>query len=740
MSEKWTSNHLLALILCIVVLYISCFCISGIGQAAAAPGTVTGSVVNVRPDPSTSNDRIGVIYQGTTIEVLAQAGEWYNIQFGQVSGWVHQDYISTGTTTTVTPTNPPSQSKTPIVTLDGKQMSFDVPPIIEDGRILVPMAAIFRSMGATVEWDEKTRTVTAVRGTIHVVLPIDSYTPTVNGTVWKLDVPARIVGNRTLAPLRFVGEALGGTVTWDAANFQALMTSPPPITGGTNNTNSVVAVNIVTTVNLRGGPDTAHAVVTQANPGETLTVLGQQGDWYLVRRGAVNAWVAGWVVELIREGEQIPPSAEKPDSEKPDDDGTADQDDPLVVNPSRGDASDADKLTLNSERSAEGLTIFMESNARLNSDLTESSGRLTYLFEDCQLVGIASLEKWLGAQKVTVQAANIGTDVQVVINMPTEVEYETATENSGKREVLFIPNYISSVSRTTFGSSGESITVKGIAALGYTSEVEDKKLEVVIKNAVKGQAQSSYRYSSPLIDNVTFASKKVDGQEATVMTITTSRAAKFSVGLNDDASALNVLFIDKSEFQSREPLVILDAGHGGSDPGACGNGLQEKNINLAITLEVGKILANEGIRVAYTRSDDSFVALGDRPEIANMYNASVFVSIHSNSSTSSSPSGTETYCYYPLSNPNLYMQKDERYNLALRIQEELVEALGLNNRGVKEGNLQVLRQTDMPSALAEIAFISNPSDAALLAQSSTQKKAAQAIARAISGYMEDYID
>ncbi|NLN86849.1 MAG: SH3 domain-containing protein, partial [Syntrophomonadaceae bacterium] len=386
MSEKWTSNHLLALILCIVVLYISCFCISGIGQAAAAPGTVTGSVVNVRPDPSTSNDRIGVIYQGTTIEVLAQAGEWYNIQFGQVSGWVHQDYISTGTTTTVTPTNPPSQSKTPIVTLDGKQMSFDVPPIIEDGRILVPMAAIFRSMGATVEWDEKTRTVTAVRGTIHVVLPIDSYTPTVNGTVWKLDVPARIVGNRTLAPLRFVGEALGGTVTWDAANFQALMTSPPPITGGTNNTNSVVAVNIVTTVNLRGGPDTAHAVVTQANPGETLTVLGQQGDWYLVRRGAVNAWVAGWVVELIREGEQIPPSAEKPDSEKPDDDGTADQDDPLVVNPSRGDASDADKLTLNSERSAAGLKISMESMSRLDSDLTESSGRLTYVFEDCQLV------------------------------------------------------------------------------------------------------------------------------------------------------------------------------------------------------------------------------------------------------------------------------------------------------------------------------------------------------------------
>ena len=52
--------------------------------------TVTGSVVNVRPDPSTNNDRIGVIYQGTKVEILAQVGEWYNIQFGPVSGWVHK--------------------------------------------------------------------------------------------------------------------------------------------------------------------------------------------------------------------------------------------------------------------------------------------------------------------------------------------------------------------------------------------------------------------------------------------------------------------------------------------------------------------------------------------------------------------------------------------------------------------------------------------------------------------------
>ncbi|MDD4775136.1 MAG: N-acetylmuramoyl-L-alanine amidase [Syntrophomonas sp.] len=711
-------------------------------QAAAATGTISSSVVNIRPDPSTDNDRIGVVYKDTKVEIMAQAGDWYNIQVGPVSGWVHKDYVSTSVASPTPVTAPPPQAapapvaKAPVVTLDGNKMSFDVAPIIENGRILVPMAAIFRSMGATVEWNQSTRTVTAVRGTTKVVLPIDSYTPTVNGTVWKLDVPARIVGNRTLAPLRFVGEALGGTVTWDAAKFTAIMTSPPAVASNSSKLARVVAVNVgSSTVNLRGGPDTTYPLVGQANPGETLTVLGQQGEWYLVRRGAMNAWVAGWVVELIREGEEMPPSAEtrrdEPESE--------DQEDVPVNIPSRGDVDDLETMTLSSERSAAGLKISMESTARLESDLTETSGRLKYVFEDRQLTGTTSLEKWLGAQKITAQGSHIGDDVQIVFDLPANVKYETSTENNGKREVLFIPNHISTVTRTTFGSSGESITVKGIAALGYTSTVGEKKLEVVFKNASLGQAQSSYRFSSPLISSLTFAAKKVDGDEGTVMTITTTKPAKFSLGLNDDGSALNVLFIDKAELQSREPLVVLDAGHGGRDPGASGNDLSEKDINLTVTMEVGEILADEGIRVAYTRDDDIYVALNDRPNIANMYNASVFVSIHCNSNLSPSPSGTETYCYYPVSNPLLYIQKDERYNLALRIQQELVAELGLNDRGVKQANFEVLRETDMPSALIEMGFISNYSDAAQLAQKSFQKKAAEAIAQAIADYVDDYV-
>ncbi|MBP1760849.1 MAG: Metallo beta lactamase family protein [Firmicutes bacterium] len=103
----------------------------------------------------------------------------------------------------------------PTVNLDGRQLAFEVPPAIEDGRTLVPLRAIFEAMGATVSWDQATQTASAVKDGTTVVLRIGSTKPTINGKVKQLDVPAKIVNGRTLAPLRFVGEAFGGAVAWD---------------------------------------------------------------------------------------------------------------------------------------------------------------------------------------------------------------------------------------------------------------------------------------------------------------------------------------------------------------------------------------------------------------------------------------------------------------------------------------------------------------------------------------------
>ena len=111
------------------------------------------------------------------------------------------------------------------VTVDGTRLTFDQPPMIENDRTLVPVRAIFESLGATVDWEPSTETVAAYKGSNHVVLRIGSQTMVQDGkTVW-LDVPPRIVGSRTLVPLRAVSEAFGAQVEWIAETQAVVITT-----------------------------------------------------------------------------------------------------------------------------------------------------------------------------------------------------------------------------------------------------------------------------------------------------------------------------------------------------------------------------------------------------------------------------------------------------------------------------------------------------------------------------------
>lgn len=111
------------------------------------------------------------------------------------------------------------------VTIDGQNVAFDQPPIIDNDRTLVPMRAIFEALGATVEWDDATRTVTSVKGETTIKLTIDSPDMYVGEDLKVLDVPAKIVNDRTLVPVRAISEAMDCDVEWDGANQQVIITT-----------------------------------------------------------------------------------------------------------------------------------------------------------------------------------------------------------------------------------------------------------------------------------------------------------------------------------------------------------------------------------------------------------------------------------------------------------------------------------------------------------------------------------
>jgi hypothetical protein len=131
-----------------------------------------------------------------------------------------------------------SQNLTPIpsppatggisVIVDGKSLSFDVPPQIVNGRTMVPLRVIFEEMGATIIWDSTTQTVTATKGDTVVILTIGNTSPMVNGQIVSIDQPGIIIDGRTLAPLRYVAEAFGGTVFWDENSQAAIITTTKP--------------------------------------------------------------------------------------------------------------------------------------------------------------------------------------------------------------------------------------------------------------------------------------------------------------------------------------------------------------------------------------------------------------------------------------------------------------------------------------------------------------------------------
>lgn len=152
--------------------------------------------------------------------------------------------------------------------------------------------------------------------------------------------------------------------------------------------------------------------------------------------------------------------------------------------------------------------------------------------------------------------------------------------------------------------------------------------------------------------------------------------------------------------------VFLDAGHGGKDPGALGNGLREKDINLSVALKVGNILKNHGVNVGYSRTTDVFLELADRASKANSFGADVFVSIHCNAFDDPSAKGVETYSY-PGSTTGARLSK--------AIQDSIISSGAYTvNRGTKTANYAVLRLTNMPAALVELAFITNSQDASIL--------------------------
>ncbi len=282
----------------------------------------------------------------------------------------------------------------------------------------------------------------------------------------------------------------------------------------------------------------------------------------------------------------------------------------------------------------------------------------------------------------------------------------------------------------------------------FITKIDDTNpsaLVLELKQARLGKIKSFVALNQSLAKNIKFEQVDKSTVRITIQLTKDVNATNYKVyTLPKDARAKKPFrivldFQDGSKFFSsagvKGKTIILDPGHGGSDPGAIGpNRVREKDVTLNVAMKVKYLLQDAGARVIMTRSDDRDVygpnasdkeELQARVNVARKNTADIFVSIHANSFINQAAHGTSTY-YYEKST------YDSR--LAESLQNGLVEFGGLYDRGIQEANFYVVKRTNMPAALVELAFISNPKEERLLNSAEFQQKLAEGICKGLSDF------
>lgn len=306
--------------------------------------------------------------------------------------------------------------------------------------------------------------------------------------------------------------------------------------------------------------------------------------------------------------------------------------------------------------------------------------------------------------------------------------------------------------------SRESVKSKAEKPIGKPEQVDDAdtstktelaKLDAPVSKATKKPT------SEPIAESVAPRGKK--GKKTPVATAHQARPTA-----EGDTSLIRALGLKIGR-------IVVDAGHGGHDTGTIGpNGLLEKDLTLDVALRLGKLLQNRlGADVIYTRDDDTFVPLETRTAIANQEQADLFISIHANSSRDDSARGVETYYLNftssadalevaarenAVSEKSIHELQDLVKKIALKekieesrefaadVQKSLhsglaAKAPAIRDRGVKKAPFIVLIGANMPSILAEISFLSNPTDERRLQTPQYRQKIAESLYKGVSRYV-----
>lgn len=347
--------------------------------------------------------------------------------------------------------------------------------------------------------------------------------------------------------------------------------------------------------------------------------------------------------------------------------------------------------------------------------ISESIGLNVEFDASMGAIKISSPMTGMGVIQAPIVSTNDSKTAIITINMTSPLQtLKTAVTSSG---VL----YFDAAGFTYSGASKTTVTHAAVKSVRFGSHDGYTRVAVDMQNyAGYNVLQSADKKT------VTITVTAKDGAQTPVTppANTTVDTSKITVDVNK---------LKNYSPSNGYKIVILDAGHGGSDPGAQGtdsSGVKrnEKDITLAITRLVRDKLEANGVWVIMTRDGDTYPTLTERPDLANSKDAALFVSIHVNSATTEQANGIEVY-YAETNNHEYYNVSSQE--VAKSVLSELINQTGARNRGVKTAQHAVTRRSIMPAILVETGFISNDAEIQKLVDSTYQNKLAAGIAKGI---------
>ncbi|MDP4181098.1 MAG: N-acetylmuramoyl-L-alanine amidase family protein [Bacillota bacterium] len=665
--------------------------------------------------------------------------------------------------------------------VNGVTVASDIPPIIIDNRTLVPARAVFEKLGAQVTWDAKLGEVGVNLSDYKVLLKINNKSSTVNKKNVEMDVPAKIINNRTMIPVRFVSEQLNLKVGWNPADNLVTVDSgkannvmakldniectpegkndkvilhitnysqynvfkindPDRIVVDLPNTNLSIKnkINIKTdqikAVRYSQFDDNATRVVldvkdqaqykVEKQPDKLILSVSGQG---ISGRGDLDRGDTPTPTPTNTNTPVSPTATPSPvATPKPSDNS------PVVT--ATPDPNSADNLEVKFS-SADGIE-------KVSINAQSYSGYNVTRYTDPDRIAID-----IPNAKTTKEQQSLGTNGKYVKN----VRYAMFDENTA-RVVLDVSGQVHYNTTVEDGKLVISVDAPTFKNMQYSNN--EDRVGFIIKGAVLTDGGESLKklYTGSYNDDhtkytITFPSSQAD-LDTGIMNIEDKYLKSVEISKDSSKKTTSITFnaydkyfyeiITRSNLNDTaitilkpaspgEKLVVIDPGHGGVEPGAESFGTQEKSFNLDISLRLNKLLNQAGIRTYIIREQDEYIGLYERAYIANDLNASLFICVHNNAYYENER-GTETLYFPTRTSSSGFTSK----KFAQIVQDNLINDLKTKNRGIVERpNLVVLKATKMPAVLAEIAFMTNKDDFALLQSGDFRQRTAASLCKSV---------